>query len=253
MVMFLSTRLDETGTDGRSRYAVVAGAISPASQWDSLELAWGLLLQSRRVKAFHTKEFRERKGDFAGWSDLKARNFSDRQRKIVDKHAFLEVAVAVDREAHARVKKEMQGIKGFGPNSDCGFCFRVLTFVVCDWFARKGLDARISFMIEAGPWGGDACVIYNDICQRGHSKHGHMLNGFAVVPKGQRFSLEAADYIAGVCQPLAEARAELDTTRRLGVTMDEDFIRRWHQDMLNEKERRRAFFHRANPSKLSPS
>lgn len=44
LVMQFSLRLDETGTDGRFPYTVVAGAVATVDHWDALETAWAKML-----------------------------------------------------------------------------------------------------------------------------------------------------------------------------------------------------------------
>ena len=83
LVIVFSARLDETGTDGRSPYTAVGGAVSTVAQWGKLETAWGKLLSRSRVSAFHTKEFEGRDGDFKKWSDFKRKRFVKAQEKII--------------------------------------------------------------------------------------------------------------------------------------------------------------------------
>ena len=41
LMAIFDERLDESGTDGRSPYTAVAGAVATTGQWESVEAAWG--------------------------------------------------------------------------------------------------------------------------------------------------------------------------------------------------------------------
>jgi hypothetical protein len=104
LTLFFSARMDETGTDGRSPFVIVAGGASTPAEWDKLEFAWGRLMGSRDVSLFHTKEFQDRDGDFAGWRNLKRGNFVKAQERIIRRTVAFQFAIAVERETHARIK-----------------------------------------------------------------------------------------------------------------------------------------------------
>src|SRR6478735_2760123 len=112
-----SARLDETGTDGRSPYAIVAGGVSDQELWEEVENKYSRLLASRGVSAFHWKEWMDRDGEFKGWSELKRKRFTRAKEKIFEKSILFTIAVAVHRKTHGSVKKRMVGIRRFKPDS----------------------------------------------------------------------------------------------------------------------------------------
>jgi hypothetical protein len=260
VALLFSTRLDETGTDGRSPYTVIAGAVALPAMWDDLGMSWKRLLSRSHVKAFHTKEFQDRHEGFEGWSDFKAKRFTQAQEKIVGKHSFFTVAVGVDRAAHAAIKKEMVGIKGFKADSDYGLCFRMLMMAVCGEVMKTNPTAKVAFMLESGAAGAeDAALIYKSVKHmtgpREPSRHAHMLGGFALVEKEDCVTLEAADFIAGQSIVGLTAKGFRSREKHLSVFVDTDVLRLWHKGMLDEKERRRAY-HKAKkgvPSGAQPS
>src|SRR5215469_7683434 len=111
MTMF-SARLDETGTDGRSPYAIVAGGVSVLEFWAEVENKYSRLLTSRGVSTFHWKEWMARDGDFKGWSNLKRERFIRAKEKIFEKSIVFTIAIAVHRETHGEVKNVWLGSKG---------------------------------------------------------------------------------------------------------------------------------------------
>lgn len=256
---FFSTRLDETGTDGHSPYAIVAGGISRPEHWDELEHLWGRLMKNRGVELFHTREFDAGDGDFAKWGKLKKSNFVRSMQKIVDKTVEFQIAVAVERETHTKIKTEMRGIRGFNPDSDVGLCFRIARFLICDKIATIFPDARVQFIVEDGPYAAGAAAIYQEIKKTKGAiyrpaRYAEMMTGFASVPKGELRSLEAADYLAG--RGIADLQIGRFTRpgrqNQISLLAGPDFLRAWHEDMLKEKEHRHKHGHR-NVKKASSS
>lgn len=243
--MLFSVRLDESGTDGRSPNVVVAGAVALVSQWVELERRWLALLQRSNVGVFHSKEFNDRSGDFSGWGNLKCQRFVKAQEKIIDAHTAFQVAVSVNSAEHKTIKKKMQGIKGYKPDSDYGLCFRVIRFTVSEILNTKYPGSKISFLVETGPFSAGAGVIYSHIKQTIGSKspaaHAGMLAGFAQGSKKEARSLEVADYLSG------RAIREVGTSRfmahegQMTTRMTPEFLQVWYEGMIKEKARRTEF------------
>jgi hypothetical protein len=254
VVVFFSARLDETGTDGKSDYAIVAGAVSTVEFWNELETKWSGLLKWRDVSEFHYVDFAGHTGDFAGWGALKRRNFVKAIQKIINNNTIMRIAVAVHRKTHTEIKKQMEGVKGFKADSDCGMCFRVARAMICEKLAELRASRqfyttpRVQFIVEDGPYAADLHAIYQDIIRtKGHpsraAAHAEMLAGFASSPKGELRSLEAADYING--RGLSDLKAGIFVTPgrsgQMSALLTPDLLKEWHEDMVQEKEKRRAY------------
>ena len=241
LVAIFSARLDETGTDGTSPFVVVGGAVSTAAQWSKLETAWDRLL-GRKVAAYHWKEFQDGKDDFSGWSTLKRQRFVERQERIVTRNTLFRVAVGVEHSAHAEIKNRMKGITGFSAHSDYGLCFRYLLFWISEQLAKRDRDHQLTLMLESGPWSSGAARVYEAVSS-GRSKHSHRLAGLVIAPKGKYRSLEAADYVAGSeharITPAGWPRQP--GTQRLSVLLDRPKLEQWYEQMIKEKEARRAY------------
>ena len=245
--MFFSVRLDESGTDGRSPYAILAGAVSTIDGWGDLEAAWARMLANAKVSAFHTKEFNGRSGDFAGWSKLKQSLFKKKQEKIIRKNTLFQIAVAINIDEHNKIKKDMHGIKGFKPDSHYGMCFRVACFLACEQISDLFPNEKnqVAFLVEDGPYAADADVIYSHTKNASRAKYkptkyGHMYGGFAHAPK-ETISLEAADYLAGRALAEVERGAFHSHDQQTSARMTPEFLREWYRDMLAERERKANF------------
>lgn len=203
LVIYFSTRLDEKGTDERSPFTVVGGAVAQASQWDKLETAWNGMLKANRLAAFHAKNFYGPHGDAASWSRLKLQRFEARQAKICSKNTLFRISIGVEKAVHSEIKKRMQGIKGFYPDSDYSLCLRVLMFHACEEIERHIVkDFKLTVLVEDGPWAAGAAKLYSRVSRMTGkykpARHAHHLGGFAMRPKGETRTLEAADYLVGL-------------------------------------------------------
>ena len=245
MALF-SARLDETGTDGRSKFTLVGGAVALPETWEALEDAWSALLARAKIDAYHWKEFNEPNDDtFGGWSKLKRKRFVAAQEKIIGKHTAFRVAVGVESAVHAEVKGRMKGIKGFHPDSDYSLCLRWLMFWACEELSKVDPQCRLSILVEDGPWVSGAADTYQRVAaitrKRKPAKHAHRLAGFGSAPKGERLSLEAADYVAGSELERLLANRQRKSRDTLSILLTAPLLEQWYEGMIAEKEAHREF------------
>ena len=245
MALF-SARLDETGTDGRSKFTLVGGAVALPKAWETLEESWAALLARAKIDAYHWKEFNDPNDDiFGGWSKLKRERFVASQEKIIGKHTAFRVAVGIESAVHADVKERMKGIKGFRPDSDYSLCLRWLMFSTCEELSKVDPQCRLSILIEDGPWVSGAADTYQRVAamtgKRKPAKHAHRLAGFGSAPKGERLSLEAADYIAGSALERLLTNRQRKNQDTLSILLTAPLLEQWYEGMIAEKEARRAF------------
>ena len=257
LVTLFSAHLDETGTDGRSRFTVVAGAVSSASGWGKLETAWGKLLANKGVKAFHWKEFTDGQGDFCNWSKLKRERFENSINKIIERNTIFRVSIGIEQAVHTDIKRRMKGIKGFHPESDYSLCLRYLMFSTSEQLLRIDKDHRLSVLVEDGPYARGAFVTYQRVARMTGpyrpAKHAHRLAGFAAAPKGEFRSLEAADYLAATehARMVNRRFRRQRGVERLSLLLTENQLEKWYQGMINEKKRRRIYGKRKSKKNLS--
>jgi hypothetical protein len=241
--------MDETGTDGRHAFTVVAGAVATVEQWQRLEDGWKRRLSIAGVTAFHSKEFNARQGEFDGWTEFKCERFAQALNKIIARASYFDFAVAVDDAALNEIKREMGRTKGYKAESTYGAAFRIARLHICRTIAQQHPNARVHFVVEDGPWSGGAYTIYQEILRTRDAKRpagfARMLAGFAAVPKGDMRSLEAADYLAGKAIRDLEHGNPSKRKRRHFIVADRDFLRdQYLAGMIEEKERRKDYYAR---------
>lgn len=67
--MFVYTAyLDESGTHGGSPTTVIGGLLARAEQWERSENGFARLQNKHGFRVWHSKKFRQRKGDFKDWT-----------------------------------------------------------------------------------------------------------------------------------------------------------------------------------------
>jgi hypothetical protein len=262
LAAFFSVRLDEAGTGGHHKYAVVAGAVGSPAQWKEAESRWENLLRRSKLKAYHDCDFQDRAPPYRGWTKLKSQRFVDAQEKIIRNHTAFEVAVAVDRADHARIKHALKGVKGFKADSDYSLALRVVMFVACGHLAGQVRDPLVQIIVEDGPWSAGAYEVYQTV-KNTHgswkpSPHAHMLAGFNALPKGAMRGLEMADYLAGrAIRDLDAAERPPSRKKQTFVLANEAFLAKWHEGILKGKEHRRAYaknrFKKPSSSQEQPS
>ena len=109
--MFVFTAyLDESGTHDDLAVTVMGGAFARAQQWDSFRKEFDELRQRYGFRVFHTRKFKKRTGDFAGWSNEKCISLTYDLGRLTNAHIADGCAVSLMNEhykkhyAHQRVK-----------------------------------------------------------------------------------------------------------------------------------------------------
>lgn len=253
-LMLFSMRLDETGTEGRSGFVTVGGAVALIPQWAALEDQWGEQMGRKKVGSFHLVDFDPpRQGPFENWSDLKAGLFERRLKRIIKDNVAFQCAISINSAAHAEVKERMRGVSGFAPSSDYSLCLRYLMFMACESLVTVDPQCQLAVLVEDGPWAAGAAHTYQKVAaMQGKwkpAKHAHRLAGFGSLPKGALKSLDAADYIVGREHGrLTAGRKGERGTERLAHLLSADDLESWYDGMMREKELRRAFGSNPRPS-----
>ena len=134
----------------------------------------------------------------------------------------------------------------------------MLRFYACKKIAEQRTDAKISFIVEDGPYSADMGQIYQDVINTIGAKYqpakfADMLNGFAHVPKGRLRSLEIADYIAG--QAVTDIKKGIFVSpgrpEQISMLITPDSLRYWHEKMIEERKKGQNYGTRPNLSKTS--
>lgn len=256
IIVLFRAYLDESCTDHQSDYAIVGGVFMAAPRCDALEKSWGSLLSRRGVSHFHALEFHDRSGDFENWGSLKAKRFIEGLDKSLHKNIG-RFSIAINKKAHAEVKKAMRGVKNFTADCDAGLGFRIGVHGICTAIKKHYPHSKASFIVEEGPWSGNAYAVYQRMAgslgnPRG-SKHAAMLAGFIPLPKRTVRALEAADYVADLArQDMLKYGTLKDHGNHIFKVMaDQKYLKNLYETMMAETQRRKEYGQRKSKAASS--
>jgi hypothetical protein len=138
--LVLTAYLDESGTHGGSAVTVMGGILAKESQWAAFQSHFDRAKRNYGFKIFHSKKFKRRDGDFAGWPQEKcSASYWDLAMITSRDDAFVEgVVVSLDNEAYDIHYKAGEKPRRLRLDSRYGLCFRECLLL----FVREGLKRR---------------------------------------------------------------------------------------------------------------
>jgi hypothetical protein len=152
--MFYTVYLDESGTHAGSPVTIMGGFIGAAEQWSKFESELKNLQAAYGFSVFHGKEFRQKSGEFKGWSDEKCLSLVADLTRLVSDHL---TAGAFMPLPNARYKNEYYDVlkkRKVATDTAYGLCFRacVVHFleVVGELDPSTGAVSTLNVVIESG-------------------------------------------------------------------------------------------------------
>lgn len=99
--MFVFTGyLDESGTHTESPLTVMGGVLGRAEQWERFEKEFSRLQADYGFRVWHTKNFKQKAGDFKGWTDEKCHDLYWALQKAAGDDLTEAVAVTLDNTSY---------------------------------------------------------------------------------------------------------------------------------------------------------
>jgi hypothetical protein len=166
--VILRAYLDESGTHAGSVATVMGGLLGNAFQWERFDKRFRKLQKKFKFTVFHTKKFKNRDGDFKGWSREKQVALLDAMAETTDGEAFVSgVTFSLD---NAEYERDMQRTANFPRKvripTKYGLCFLecLKHFVVeAENRQRNGKFPKLHIICESGAANaGDALRIFNE-------------------------------------------------------------------------------------------
>lgn len=199
--MFIYTGyLDESGTHDDSPITVMGGIVAKADQWQRFEGGFSNLQNKHHFRVWHSKKFRQRKGDFKGWT-------ADQCTALYWDLAHLNAHGLTDAVAVTLNNAEFEQHYRSGPkpnkarlDSSYGLCFRICLYhFIREVFKRRYKNElpALHIVLEAGHRNlGDAKRIFFEV-KNDFEKYGnHMLQTITVADKDSCGQLMMADFAA---------------------------------------------------------
>jgi hypothetical protein len=199
--MFIFTGyLDESGTHDGSAATVMGGLLARADQWTQFEKNFAKAQRDHKFRVWHTKKFKNKRGDFKGWSDEQCQALYWRLQRVTSYGLTESVAIALDNATYQTVYRAGEHPRRARFDTKYGLCFRMcLNFFVTEVFKRKHRRRipPLHIVMEAGhPNYGDAERIFLEM-KREFEQHGvDVLRTITKAEKDDCGQLMMADFTA---------------------------------------------------------
>jgi hypothetical protein len=199
--MFIFTGyLDESGTHDGSAATVMGGLLARADQWTQFEKNFAKAQKDHKFRVWHTKKFKNKRGDFKGWSDEQCQALYWRLQKVTSYGLTESVAIALDNATYQSVYRAGEHPRRARFDTKYGLCFRMcLNLFVTEVFKRKHRRRipPLHIVMEAGhPNYGDAERIFLEMKREFEQRGVDMLRTITKAEKDDCGQLMMADFTA---------------------------------------------------------
>jgi hypothetical protein len=195
--MIYTAYFDESDTHGPTPDITMAGYLGTAYQWERFGKRLAKLQRRYGFTIFHATEYKARRGEFAGWSDQKARALIDDMIELVRSKTAVGITVTLP---HARFIAEYRAPpipKKMALDSQYGACFRGCLGYLVDFAQSRGDATKINVVFEGGHKNiGDCRRIFGDLKKRFRHVNSDILGTFTVETKAACMPLMVADMLA---------------------------------------------------------
>jgi hypothetical protein len=202
--------LDDSGTNKQSPVVTIAGYVAHSSEWNAFEQESSAVLSQYGVPLLHTKEFHDRDGVFAEWTNMKKNTFAIELYQIARRHVMIGASVSAQKKTYVLRGQETGHNKN---TSAIGHCFNILV----DRMLRSpviGPHIRsdgISFVIETGNKNnGDLKRVFELV--RSIHKLEKELRSITFADKNHCVAIQLADFLAFYSRRHAEKCNEAEAS-----------------------------------------
>lgn len=203
LFVILTGYFDESGTHGGSPVTIMAGVLGTANQWRRFETELVKLKARYGFTVFHTKEFKDRSGEFWGWSAAKQSGLLAELVELLS-NGFMRANVFT--VMNEDFEQEYKGGLPAAPrklrlDTAYGMAFRyVLTDLLVEASQRLGThkrfaDTRMHVVVESGHrHAGDAKRIFDETQRELNGLGSRLLATITFAKKSDCDPLMVADF-----------------------------------------------------------
>lgn len=201
--------MDESGIHAGSRICAIAGYVGPAEEWQTFEHRWKRAITDAGITAFHMATFQSRRGEFAGWSDLRREQLLAELVGIIKARDLLGVGSGLVIEDYERLSDEDKTWMTHGnPEKPYFLCFQHCIVEAAHRADGLPPQEKVAFAFDRqDEFSAEAIRLYNDMKGQADWENKHRLAdavGFA--SKVETVALQAADLLAYECYKHLENR-----------------------------------------------
>ena len=198
LFVIVTAYMDASGTHEGAPVSVLAGYVGRKNQWRVFDRRWKKEFKKRGVDYYHTKELRDRHGQYAGWEDDKAQAHINKLAMITHDETLFGFTVSIRQDEYNKHYRNAERPNRIQHDSMYGLCYRVFL----DFIPQYVLNARIEkpelyVVQEAGDAGiGDCARITEEFRKYGPSDTRGLIKVRSEGAKKDYYGLQAADLLA---------------------------------------------------------
>lgn len=201
LFVILTAYLDESGTHGEaSPVTIMGGVMATAKKWAKFEAAFEQAKRRHGFKVFHTKKFKKRRGDFAGWTDAQCLGLIGDLAPITAKAFTESVVFTLENASYETEYKAAERPRRVRLDSKYGLCFRECMYYFLRELLRRSREDRprkLHFVLESGHANaGDAARIHAEVRDELKARGYDILGDLTFSDKSDCNPLMIADLVA---------------------------------------------------------
>jgi hypothetical protein len=190
---------DESDTHGPSPTVIMGCFLGRARQWKLFDRRLRELQKRDKFFIFHSTEFRNRTGEYFGWSDWKAMQLVHDLTELVRDTLTEGVTIHLERQRYLDEYRKPPVPKKMALDSQYGVCFRAcMAHIIAITVVADGKRHKLNVVIEDGHANvGDTERIFHDLKRQVKDRLGFDLLGtFTKAKKDQASPLMVSDFLA---------------------------------------------------------
>jgi hypothetical protein len=193
--MVMTAFFDESGTHGKDSPATVFGGFAAnVVQWAQFEESLKGLMDRYGVKHLHAKDFRQRRGDFAGMPLEQYSQFNSSFLQLIDNNLARGFVVILSSKHYREIYRPRFFKKKSRLDSEYGLCFRAALLRALMFMVDNEDEIPLVPILELGHRNyRDAARIYNEIKHNLVEEDAKFLGPIAFEEKKRCLPLAVAD------------------------------------------------------------
>lgn len=200
MLTELRAYMDESGTHGGSRVAVVGGCVAFSKDWSLWNSQWQPILKNpgdnkKPLAYFHSREASHSRDEFYGWPKDEANEFALKLIPVMNKHRIHNVAAAIDMDAFNEIITGETREKLEDPYY---FAMLLCVYDIADWIRHHvPRKTRVAYIFEQNTkFEKRAHEIFNNILRKRDGARRYKMGALSFDDRINSPMLQAADIVA---------------------------------------------------------
>lgn len=206
--MIFTAYFDESGTHGDTPTIIMSAWLGHAYQWRRVEKKLKPIKEKFDFKVFHFTDWKNRTGEFRGWSEQKCDALAVDLIGILEKHLTQGVTVFLEHSRYMNEYKAPPVPRKMRLDSQYGVCFRACLSHIIRVVERHGNSHKLNVTIENGHRNVNDCNrIFYEFKEFWRENSKDVLGEFKIDRKDSSPPLMFADMLAAAHSKFRELKA----------------------------------------------